>query len=96
MMSWARRRWSSSCREGGRRRRRPGGRRRTGEEGETDRERRRDEDEEEAWIFFIYTRSAREEGNVDNAVRDDGGGISMVHRCVLKNLLMVKVSLTTD
>ena len=36
-------------------------------------------------------RSAREEGNVDNAVRDDGGGISMVHRCGLKNLLMVKV-----
>ena len=41
--------------------------------------------------FFFYTRSAREEGNVDNAVRDDGGGISMVHRCGLKNLLMVKV-----
>ena len=41
-------------------------------------------------------RSAREEGNVDNAVRDDGGGISMVHRCGLKNLLMVKVSLTKD
>jgi hypothetical protein len=46
--------------------------------------------------FFFYTRSAREEGNVDNAVRDDGGGISMVHRCGLKNLLMVKVSLTND
>ena len=64
-------------------------RRRTGEEGEPDRERRQDEDKEEAWIFF-YMRSAREEGNVDNAVRDDGGGISMVHRCGLKNLLMVK------
>ena len=36
-------------------------------------------------------RSAQEEGNVDNAVRDDGGGISVVHRCGLKNLLMVKV-----
>ncbi len=36
-------------------------------------------------------RSAQEEGNVDNAVCDDGGGISMVHRCGLKNLLMVKV-----
>ena len=42
-------------------------------------------------FFFFYTRSAREEGNVDNAVRDGGGGISMVHRCGLKNLLMVKV-----
>jgi hypothetical protein len=41
--------------------------------------------------FFFYMRSAREEGNVDNAVRDDGGGISMVHRCGLKNLLMAKV-----
>ena len=47
-------------------------------------------------LGFFYMRSAREEGNVDNAVRNDGGGISMVHRCVLKNLLMVKVSLTTD
>ena len=28
---------------------------------------------------------------MDNAVRDDGGGISMVHQCGLKNLLMVKV-----
>jgi len=28
---------------------------------------------------------------VDNAVRDGGGGISMVHRCGLKNLLMVKM-----
>ncbi len=28
---------------------------------------------------------------MDNAARDDGGGISMVHRCGLKNLLMVKV-----
>ena len=28
---------------------------------------------------------------MDNAVRDGGGGISMVHRCGLKNLLMVKV-----
>jgi len=46
--------------------------------------------------FFFYMRSAREEGNVDNAVHDDGGGISMVHRCGLKNLLMVKVSLTND
>ncbi len=27
---------------------------------------------------------------MDNATRDDGGGISMVHRCGLKNLLMVK------
>jgi len=26
--------------------------------------------------FFFYLRSAREEGNVDNAARDDGGGIS--------------------
>jgi hypothetical protein len=43
------------------------------------------------FFFFFYTRSAREEGNVDNAVRDGGGGISMVHRCGLKNLLMVKV-----
>ena len=43
------------------------------------------------FFFFFYMRSAREEGNVDNAVRDDGGGISMVHRCGLKNLLMVKV-----
>ena len=69
-----------------------GGRCRIGEEGEPDRERRRDEDEEEAWIFFFfYTRSAREEGNVDNAVREGGGGISMVHWCGLKNLLMVKV-----
>jgi len=41
--------------------------------------------------FFFYMRSAREEGNMDNAVRDDGGGISMVHRCGLKNLLMEKV-----
>jgi len=43
--------------------------------------------------FFFYMRSAREEGNVDNAVRDDGGSISMVHRCRcgLKNLLMAKV-----
>ena len=48
------------------------------------------------FFFFFYMRSAREEGNVDNAVRDDGGGISMVHRCGLKNLLMVKVSLTND
>ncbi len=36
-------------------------------------------------------RSVQEEGNVDNAVHDDGGSISMVHRCGLKNLLMVKV-----
>ena len=28
---------------------------------------------------------------MDNVARDDGGGISMVHRCGLKNLLMVKV-----
>jgi len=35
--------------------------------------------------FFFYVLSAREEGNVDDAVRDDGGGISMVHRCGLKN-----------
>jgi len=41
-------------------------------------------------------RSAREEGNVDNDVRDDGGGVSIVHRCGLKNLLMVKVSLLTN
>jgi hypothetical protein len=41
--------------------------------------------------FFSYMRSAREEGNSDNAVRDNRGGISMVHRCRLKNLLMVKV-----
>jgi hypothetical protein len=34
-------------------------------------------------LDFFYLRSAREEGNVDNAVRDDGGGISMVHRCGL-------------
>jgi hypothetical protein len=33
---------------------------------------------------------------MDNAARDDGGGISMAHRCRLKNLLMVKVSITTD
>ncbi len=38
----------------------------------------------------------REEGNMDNVARDNGGRISMVHRCGLKNLLMVKVSLTTD
>ena len=43
--------------------------------------------------FFVC--SAQEEGNMDNAGRDDEGGISMVHRCRLKNLLMVKVSLTT-
>ena len=36
-------------------------------------------------------RSMREEGNVDNVARNDGGGISMVHQCGLKNLLMVKV-----
>jgi hypothetical protein len=42
-------------------------------------------------FFFFNMRSAREEGNVDNAVCDDGGGIFMVHRCGLKNLLMVKV-----
>ena len=42
-------------------------------------------------FFLFYLRSAREEGNVDNAARNDGGGISMVHRCGLKNLLMVKV-----
>jgi hypothetical protein len=47
------------------------------------------ESESEAWIFFM--RSAREEGNVDNAARNDGDGISMVHRRGLKNLLMVKV-----
>ena len=73
-----------------------GGRRRTGEEGEPDQERRRGADEEEAWIF--YMRSAREEGNVDNAARDNGGrhlhGSLVLVR--LKNLLMVKVSLTTD
>jgi hypothetical protein len=34
--------------------------------------------------FFFYMSSAREDGNVDNAVRDDGGGISMVHWCGLK------------
>ena len=28
---------------------------------------------------------------MDNVARDDGGGISTVHRCGLKNLLMVKV-----
>jgi len=28
---------------------------------------------------------------VENAIRDDGGGIFMVHQCMLKNLLMVKV-----
>ena len=28
---------------------------------------------------------------MNNAVRDDGGSISMVHRCGPKNLLMVKV-----
>jgi hypothetical protein len=28
---------------------------------------------------------------MDNVARDDGGDISMVHRCGLKNLLMVKV-----
>jgi hypothetical protein len=38
----------------------------------------------------------QEEGNMDNVTRNDGGRISMVHRCGLKNLLMVKVSLTTD
>jgi len=38
----------------------------------------------------------REKGNMDNVARDNGGGISMVHWCGLKNLLMVKVSLTTD
>jgi len=43
-------------------------------------------------FFFVYTRSSREDGNVDNAVRDGGGGISMVHRCGLKNLLILKVS----
>jgi hypothetical protein len=36
-------------------------------------------------------RSAQEEGNMDNVAHDNGGGISMVHRCGLKNLLMVKV-----
>ncbi len=36
-------------------------------------------------------RSAQEEGNVDNAAHNDRGNISMVHRCGLKNLLMVKV-----
>jgi hypothetical protein len=36
-------------------------------------------------------RSVQEEEYMDNAVRDDGGGISMVHRCGFKNLLMVKV-----
>jgi hypothetical protein len=40
--------------------------------------------------------SALEEENVDNATRNNGGGASMVHWCRLKNLLMVKVSLTTD
>ena len=35
-------------------------------------------------------RFMQEEGKVDNAARDNGGGISMVHRCGLKNLLMVK------
>ncbi len=50
-------------------------------------------DEEEAGIF--YMRSTQEEQNVDNAAHDDGGGISMVHWCGLKNLLMVKASLTT-
>jgi hypothetical protein len=35
--------------------------------------------------------SEREEGNVDNAARNDGGDNSMVHRCGLKNLLTVKV-----
>ena len=28
---------------------------------------------------------------MDNVARNEGGGISMVHRCRLKNLLMVKV-----
>ena len=28
---------------------------------------------------------------MDNGTRDNGGGISMVHRCGLKNLLTVKV-----
>ena len=36
-------------------------------------------------------RSARKERNVDNVVRINGGGISMVYWCGLKNLLMVKV-----
>ncbi len=43
-----------------------------------------------SWHAAGGVRSTREEGNVDNAFRDDGGGISMVHRCGLKNLLMVK------
>jgi hypothetical protein len=46
-------------------------------------------------FFFICALRERKE-KVDNAIRDDGGGISMVHRCGLKNLLMVKVSLTND
>ncbi len=45
--------------------------------------------------LFIYLRSTREEGNVDNAACNEGGGISMVHQCGLKNLLMVKMNLTT-
>jgi hypothetical protein len=35
-------------------------------------------------IFFFLTRSAREEGSRDNAVRNQGSGISMVHRCRLR------------
>jgi hypothetical protein len=42
-------------------------------------------------LNFFCMRSAQEEGNVDNAFCNNGGGISMVHRCGLKNLLTVKV-----
>jgi hypothetical protein len=41
--------------------------------------------------FFLYALRVRGRKNIDNATRNNGGGISMVHRCGLKNLLMVKV-----
>ena len=35
-------------------------------------------------FFLKQSRSAREEGSSGNAVRSQGGGISMVHRCRLR------------
>ncbi len=35
------------------------------------------------YLYFIYLRSAQEEGSRNNAVRGQGGGISMVHQCGL-------------
>ncbi len=45
------------------------------------------DEEEAAYLYFFFSKCApcrRKEAARDNAVRDDGGGISMVHRCGLR------------